>query len=127
LREEAAGINPTPSWLMDHKNVRATGGIARLYAIGQGEVSMTPVQVANLMATYASGRFRPLTLIRRSEDTPEWTLPIAPAHWGAIRRGIFGVVNDPNGTAYKHAHFEHPHWVLCGKTGSATAHPWPTA
>lgn len=127
LREEAVGINPTPSWLMENKNMRATPGTARLFAIGQGELSMTPVQVANLMATYASGRFRPVTLVRRQEPTPEWTLPISPAQWLAVRRGIYGVVNDPDGTAYKYARFDHPQWALCGKTGSATAHPWPTA
>jgi hypothetical protein len=37
------------------------------------------------------------------------------------------VVNDPEGTAYKYAYFEHPRYALCGKTGSATAHPWPTS
>jgi hypothetical protein len=45
----------------------------------------------------------------------------------AIRRGIYGVVNDPEGTAHKYVHFENDHYALCGKTGSATAHPWPTS
>ncbi len=127
LSEEVGGINPTPGWLMTHKNIRATAGTARLFAIGQGELSMTPIQVANLMATYASGRYRPVTLIRTSEETPEWTITASPAEWSAIRRGIYGVVNDPEGTAYKYAHFDHERFALCGKTGSATAHPWPTA
>ncbi len=127
LREESVGINPTPSWLMTQKNIRATPGTARLFAIGQGELSMTPVQVANLMATYATARFRPVTLIRRSEPTPEWTIPVKPEHHLAIRRGMFGVVNDPQGTAYKYAHFVHDRYALVGKTGSATAYPWPTS
>lgn len=127
LNEEAKGINPTPSWLMAHKNIRATPGTARLFAIGQGELSMTPLQVANLMATYANGRYRPVTLIRSETPTPEWIIPAIADHWAAIRRGIYGVVNDPEGTAYKYAHFEHDRWALCGKTGSASAHPWPTS
>ena len=127
LREEAKGINPTPSWLMEHKNIRATPGTARLFAIGQGELSMTPLQVANLMATYANGRYRHTTLIRSETPTPEWIIPATPEQWAAIRRGIYGVVNDPEGTAYRYAHFEHDRWALCGKTGSATAHPWPTS
>lgn len=127
LREEAKGINPTPSWLMASKNIRATAGMARLFAIGQGELAMTPVQVANLMATYANGRYRPVTLIRTDAGTPEWILPATPEQWGAIRRGIYGVVNDPTGTAYRYARFEHDRWVFCGKSGSATAHPWPTS
>jgi len=127
LREETAGINPTPGWLMQHKNIRVTPGTARLFAIGQGELSMTPVQVANLMATYASGRFRPITLIRTDVETPEWVIPASAGQWSAIRRGIWGVVNDPTGTAYKYARFDHDAYILCGKTGSATAHPWPTS
>ena len=127
LPEEVSGINPTSSWLMENKNMRPTAGGARLYAIGQGELAMTPVQVANLLATYAGGRFRQVSVIQKETPSPEWTLPISPTQWSAIRRGIYGVVNDPNGTAYKYARFDHPRWALCGKTGSATAHPWPTA
>ncbi len=127
LPEEAKGINPTPGWLMQHKNIRVTPGTARLFAIGQGELSMTPVQVANLMATYASGRYRPVTLIRTDTETPEWIIPASAAQWSAVRRGIYGVVNDPTGTAYKYAHFVDDRYVLCGKTGSATAHRWPTS
>lgn len=127
LREENTGINPTSSWLMQEQRAAATAAHARLFAMGQGEVSMTPLQVANLMAVYASGVFRPVTLVAEEPPKPEWRLPVGDAAWRAVREGIFGVVNDPEGTAYKYAHFEHDRWALCGKTGSATAHPWPTA
>ena len=127
LREDAAGINPTPGWLMANKHQSVTPGTARLFAIGQGELAMTPVQVANMMATYASGRYRPVTLIDTTTPSPEWKLPATNDQWLAIRRGIYGVVNDPEGTAHKYVHFENDHYALCGKTGSATAHPWPTS
>ena len=126
LLEENVGINPTPGWLMAHKNTPRTRGSSRLFAIGQGEISMTPMQVANMMATYASGKYRPIRLIRQSKPSPEWTLPGEPEHWQAIRRGMYGVVNDTHGTAYQFAHFAHDRYALVGKTGSATAHPWPT-
>ncbi len=127
LREDEPGINPTSSWLMRNRNLTASAGSARQFAIGQAELSLTPVQVANLMATYANGRYRPVTLLMDAKPAPEWTLPGSPAEWAAIRRGIYGVVNHTEGTAYKYAHFEHEKYVLCGKTGSATAQPWPTA
>lgn len=127
LREESKGINPTPSWLMSQKNIRATAGTARLFAIGQGELSMTPIQVANLMATYASGRYRRVKLVRSETPTPEWIIPASEEQWRSIRTGIYRVVNDPRGTAYPYVQFSHDDWVLCAKTGSATAHPWPTA
>lgn len=127
LREDNPGINPTAGWLMANKNQPVTPGTSRHFAIGQGEISMTPIQVANLMATYVSGRWRPVTLIASDDKTPEWSLPATQEHWDAIRRGIFGVTNDPTGTAFRYAHFQQDGYVLCGKTGSATAHPWPTA
>jgi cell division protein FtsI/penicillin-binding protein 2 len=182
LREEVVGINPTPSWLMAELNRSVVPGMARNYSIGQGEIAATPLQVANLMATYANGKWKPVRLIdpprrdqgiegsrdqgegsgenrlghssagvvspypsegeggvrvkgspagtagsRESNAQPEWRLPGSTEQWLAIRQGICGVTNDPEGTAYKYAHFEQDGWTLCGKTGSATAHPWPTS
>jgi penicillin-binding protein 2 len=127
LREENVGINPTPSWLRTQLQRTVTPGMPRLYAMGQGEIAMTPLQVANLFATYASGKWRPARLVRDAKPSPQWTLPGEREAWEAIRRGIYGVTNDPDGTAYKYAHFERDGCVLSGKTGSATATPWPTA
>mgnify|MGYP001559010717 CR=1 FL=1 len=126
LREETAGINPTPAWLRHQRRTAATVGLARQYAIGQGEVAMTPVQVANLMAAYASGVWRPVSMIRGAAPTAARTIA-RPAEWDPVRLGIFGVTNDPEGTAYKYAHFERDGYTLCGKTGSATVNPRPTA
>ncbi len=127
LREDEPGINPTASWLLANKKAAVTPGTVRNFAIGQGELGMTPVQVANLMATYATGRYRSVRLIQSNESTPQWKLPATAEQLLAIRRGIYGVVNDPEGTAHKYARFENERYALCGKTGSATAHPWPTA
>jgi cell division protein FtsI/penicillin-binding protein 2 len=90
-------------------------------------LTVTPLQAANIMAVYATGKYRPVSIVQDADPTHQWTLPGSSAQWAAIRKGIFGVVNDPDGTAYKYAHFEHPDYVLCGKTGSATTASWPTA
>ena len=126
LDEAAWGINPTPSWLAS-RNSPVYPAHARNFAIGQGEILVTPIQMANLMATYASGRYRWVRLIRGGEPSPEWNLPFKPEHWAAVRQGIYGVVNDPDGTAYKTARLVDDHIALCGKTGSATARPWTTS
>jgi len=127
LREEVWGINPTPGYLVEEKGTPVNRAHSRLFAIGQGEISMTPVQVANLVAAYANGKRRLVTLIRSEEPTFEWNLPGHASHWRAIRQGMFNVVNDPEGTAYKYARFEHEAYALCGKTGSATAYARPTS
>ena len=127
LIEEAVGVNPTPSWLAVERDTPVYPAHARNFAIGQGELLATPVQLANLMATYASGSYRPVTLIGQSKNKPQWRLPVTEAQWRAVRKGIYGVVNDPTGTAYRHAYFRDGDLALCGKTGSATAYPWPVA
>ena len=125
LREEVWGINPTPSWLNDKAGRSVQRADARFFAIGQGEVSVTPVQAADLMASYAAGASRKVCLIRGRGDNPQWELPGTAADWAAIHKGLYAVVNSPAGTAYKYARFVDDRYALCGKTGSATANPWP--
>jgi len=124
LREEVRGINPTPSYLAGRGRSVAKGD-AWNFAIGQGEMSMTPVQTANLMAVYAGGIYKPVTLIREGSISGEWRLPVKPEHWRAIRAGLFRVTNEPGATAFKTANFVRDGYALCGKTGSATVNPWP--
>lgn len=127
LLEEDPGINPTPYWLDQKRQKGPTPALARLYAIGQGEVCVTPLQAANLMAVYASGAYRHVNVLEERRDDAEWRLPGSAAQWGAIRRGMFGVVNDNDGTAHRTAYIDPDcGWYLCGKTGSAeVAGAWP--
>jgi penicillin-binding protein 2 len=127
FREESVGINPTPDWLLNEKGTAVYPAHARLFAIGQGEISITPLQAAAIAATYATGWYGPLTILRHSGPKPRWTLPGTEAQWNAIRRGLHEVVNHPGGTAHKYAWFHNDRYALCGKTGSATAYSWPTA
>ncbi len=127
LLEERSGINPTADWLMTHRNAPATAGRAKNFAIGQGELSITPLQAANLMAVYASGDWRPISIVRDSAPRETWKLPVDADSWLAVRDGLFRVTNDPiGGTAYHTAHWTNGRYTLCGKTGSATTPPSPT-
>jgi penicillin-binding protein 2 len=119
LIEEARGINPSAQLLLE-KGQRPTPGYARLYSIGQAELSVTPIQAANLMAIYASGVRKHVNLVRERRDDISWTLPGSTAAWAAIRRGLYGVVNDADGTAHRTAYVAPDcGYALCGKTGSA--------
>ncbi|MCG3137398.1 MAG: Peptidoglycan D,D-transpeptidase MrdA [Phycisphaerae bacterium] len=126
LPEERQGILPTSDWL-SRKDLVASPGRARNYAIGQGEMELTPLQAANLCATYASGVYQPVTLLRGGEPKEFWQLPVSPSIWQSIRRGMYAVVNEEGGTAVKYARLDHPDYVLCGKSGSAETSRWITA
>jgi len=105
LKEEACGLLPTPSWLMQVRARRANLADARNYAIGQGEILLTPIQAANMAATLATGFYQPVTLLRDAleQDRPRWQLPGSPRQWQVVRNGMRRVVNDPAGTAYRYA------------------------
>jgi penicillin-binding protein 2 len=118
LPEERAGI------VADE----GTRGQARLLAIGQGPVAVTPLHVANAMATIArDGEFLSPLLIR-DDGRPRHraVLPLRPEHLRAVQEGMFQVVNERGGTAYKqfHAPGSPPlEAEAYGKTGTASAPP----
>lgn len=126
LREERIGINPTPDWLARNRRTPVTPGDARNYAIGQGELVVSPLQAANLFAVYGSGYWKPVRLILEPGESRALRLPIAPDAWRAVRDGLFQVVNDPEGTAFAAAHWSNGRHALAGKTGSATTPPKTT-
>ncbi len=128
LLEETRGRNPTPEWLAT-RGMAADRGQATNFAIGQGELELTPVQAANLMATYASGIYQPVALMSHQTDRPQWRLPIKAADAVLIRRGLYNVVNREDGTAFDYGRLDSKTgYAICGKTGSATVeNPWPIA
>ncbi|MCH7702672.1 MAG: hypothetical protein IID37_13400, partial [Planctomycetes bacterium] len=74
LVENRSRVNRWASDLIQ-RAVPLTAGKARHLGIGQGALSITPMQAANLVAVYASGSHRPVTLIRSEQPTPELVLP----------------------------------------------------
>jgi hypothetical protein len=101
--EEAAGQITDPPTDIDMVN----------QSIGQGDVLVTPLQVASFVAALANGGtlYRP-QLVERIEPVdggpatqvfkPEarGTLPLQPFRLDLIREAMIGVARDPRGTAY---------------------------
>jgi len=97
-------------------------------AIGQGELLVTPVQMAVLFAALGNGGYiyRPRLISRiespvnRQIETmkPEITghLPITPKNLEILRKSLIGVVSDIRGTAHA---AELKNVVVAGKTGTA--------
>jgi len=104
------------------QNLPRTGwpGEARYMAIGQyGDI--TPLQAANMTATIASGEYRSVTLwMDNPDDRKTRRLPISQQYWQIVREGMYKVVNENGGTAYKYTSFQgDSEFVLLGKTGSS--------
>ncbi len=120
LPEESAGRLPD----------ELTEGAARLAAIGQGRLDVTPLQAAEMAATVATGTHRPLRLWHSDapDNRKETPLPVPPDAWRTVREGMYAAVNMPGGTAFRRADFSRPTgFVLLGKTGSAEAPPRQSA
>lgn len=121
LIDETAGILPTPAWLFHNRGRTPEKSDARNFAIGQGEVTATPLQAANAAATVATGRWAPVKLFRgdlRAPKDPVERVMLRDGPIALIRRGMTRVVNENGGTA-EYARLDHPDFVICGKTGSA--------
>lgn len=120
LAEERRGVLPTPLWVALNRGGGHSLGDARNVAIGQGDLRVTPLAAANMMATIArNGVFVRPTIVLGGPRPERVSLDLDPAHMAAVRDGLVRVVNEEGGTAHKYAFMDNV--KLAGKTGSATA------
>lgn len=129
LIEESPGIVPTEEWLRRTADRGYQPSDAWNFAIGQGEVTITPLQAANVATTIASGQWAPVRLAYDETGhafgaPPAPPTPFDPHALQVLRRGMWRVVNEPGGTAPQ-ARLERDDYELCGKTGSAQTAPRP--
>ncbi len=104
----------------------------RLFGIGQGNLRVTPLQVANAMAAIARGGvFKQPRLFREMSDLEcpatnlqDEPLGISPETLAVVQDGMYAVVNESGGTAYKefaHSGLPEQDVQTYGKTGSTEA------
>ncbi|TAN45713.1 MAG: penicillin-binding protein 2 [Nitrospirae bacterium] len=97
--KESKGLVPNPQWKREKKKLSWFLGDTFISAIGQGFVSATPVQMANLMAAVANnGDVCKPTLIKGG-SLPRDAVKLKPETVRMIKDALQGVVNEPNGTA----------------------------
>jgi len=100
-----AGLIPDPTWWREHRHENWTGGLTVNYGIGQGAMSVSPLQLCVQAARIANnGKAVVPRLVREApgfaEPGPPPTMTgISPEHLAQIRGGMFGVCNEPGGTA----------------------------
>jgi penicillin-binding protein 2 len=127
---EAAGLVPDPTWKREtYQQGWGTGDAVNL-AIGQGFLTVTPLQIARMVSAVANGGvlYQP-TLIDRisgNERFPEQVtrpevvsqLPVSEAHLAIIRDAMLGVTTNATiGTATHR--FSGLGIPVAGKTGTA--------
>jgi cell division protein FtsI/penicillin-binding protein 2 len=131
LVEEVNGVVPNEDYLKRTAKRGFQPSDAWNFAIGQGEVTITPLQAANVAASIASGQWAPVRLAYDSAGhgfglAPEQPVPLADRHLQVLRRGMWRSVNERGGTGAP-ARLTSDEYELCGKTGSAQAQPRPIA
>jgi penicillin-binding protein 2 len=99
-------------------------GDRRLAGIGQGPIRVTPLQVANSIATLArNGQFLPPRLFKTDSSIPAKSidLEISPTTLALVLDGMYACVNETNGTArsaFAETYFKEQGIQIYGKTGS---------
>ncbi len=129
LRGEAAGVLPSREWKREHFEQPFYPGETVIAGIGQGYWVVTPIQLAQALATLADRGVRhQVHLLRALQDginaAPKM-LPIAaaapsflhnPANWIPVQQGMVDVVNG-GGTA--NGLGDGFPYTIAGKTGTA--------
>jgi penicillin-binding protein 2 len=117
LPGEEPGIMPSEAWKERVFHQKWYPGETISVAIGQGAIAVTPVQLAYMIGgIITGGRFHQPHLLLSDQATPEIDFPISDATVDTVTGGMYGVVNEPGGTA---SASKLPGIELCGKTGSA--------
>jgi penicillin-binding protein 2 len=120
LPGQKEGIIPDVAWKRANLMEPWYGGETVIAGIGQGFVSSTPLQLAVMTARVATGRaVLPKLVLTPGDPEPDWPLlQLDPKHLDIVRKGMFGVVNEPRGTARRSA-LGIPGVVMAGKTGTS--------
>lgn len=146
LPHEAAGMVPTPANIQEIEGHAWRVGDSQALAIGQGSLTVTPLQVARLMAAVANGGtlVTPHVVrdVRRLEGwtaeeavaesvgqraeawdiaPPEPIEGLRPETLEILRRGLVEVVESPQGTGHDTVRIKS--LPIAGKTGTAETGP----
>lgn len=119
LPHEYEGIVPSTRWKIRTFRQRWFAGETISVAIGQGALTVTPLQLAHAIGGLALGGVWQKPHFLR-DPAPQLDEPrrvkLDPDNVARIVSGMYGVVNEPGGTAVR-AYL--PGIPMCGKTGTA--------
>ena len=122
LPQEVRGTVPDSRWKKKLFKEKWYQGETVNYAIGQGYLLVTPIQVAKMISVFANrGSVVHPHIVRRIDDVEincydKVDIGLSPAVIDSVREGMKECVNDRHGTGMK---ARVPEMVISGKTGTA--------
>jgi penicillin-binding protein 2 len=141
LPEERAGLVPTSAaWFDERYGKQGWGpGVMLNLAIGQGEISQTPLKLAQFYAALLNGGYllEPRLLREQKDPPPEHLeqveqeespeasrkiigkLPLSEEHLAILKEALIRVVMQPGGTAYGTMRRTPLRYSMGGKTGTS--------
>ena len=117
LPSEEPGLVPSEEWVERVYHHKWYAGETISVSVGQGAVTVTPVQLARMAAAVASGGtlVQP-HLLKNFVNSKIDHFPISDNTVEQVTQGLYGVVNEGGGTGY---HLRLQNVDLCGKSGTA--------
>jgi penicillin-binding protein 2 len=117
IEGEKKGNVPDNAWSEKVRHQRWYPGETISVSIGQGPVLVTPLQMAELTAMVANGGYKVVPhLVKDAKLPPPEHVELDPEALRIVRGGMYGVVNEPGGTAYGSARL--PGIEIAGKSGT---------
>ena len=117
LPYEESGLVPSEEWVQRVFHRKWYPGETISVSIGQGAVTVTPMQVAYMIGGLASGGdFKQPHLLKDAQNIGERRVNISESTVEKVTQGMYGVVNEGGGTA---AAIKLQGIEFCGKSGTA--------
>ena len=117
LPSEESGLVPSEEWVQRVFHRKWYPGETISVSIGQGAVTVTPMQIASMIGGLASGGdFKQPHLLKDAQNIGDRRVSISDSTVEKVTQGMYGVVNEGGGTgaAIKLQGIE-----FCGKSGTA--------
>ena len=117
LPHEKEGLMPSEQWKIRNYRQKWYVGETPSVAIGQGALTVTPLQLARAIGGLAVGGtwYQPHLVAKPADEVKKVEWALDPAHVKTVVDGMYGVVNE-GGTGGR---ARLPNVEVCGKTGTA--------